>query len=124
MVDRARPKTDDPCYNFSADLLSRSLVDTKLMSTDNVDTEHSLKNNQTGKNGQPLSSNFDDSNNEGTSVIDIPPSAKDQRKHRTKQKGKSIPHLPPRGIVQVMIILQLTKQNPGSTRKMSLLMDF
>uniref|UniRef100_A0A671KVB3 Zgc:152968 n=1 Tax=Sinocyclocheilus anshuiensis TaxID=1608454 RepID=A0A671KVB3_9TELE len=95
VVDRARPKTDleyDPCSNFSADLLSSTGV--KLKSTDKADTEHSLKNNRTGKNFQPLSSHFDDSDDEGTLVPDIPPSAKDQGKCSTKQKGKSIPHLP------------------------------
>ncbi|KAF4118622.1 hypothetical protein G5714_000673 [Onychostoma macrolepis] len=97
VVDRARPKTDleyDPCSNFSADLLSSSSVDCKLKSTDKADTEHSLKNNRTGKNVQPLSCHFDDSDDEGTLVIDIPPSAKDQVKCKTKQKGKSTPHLP------------------------------
>ncbi|XP_016411054.1 RNA exonuclease 1 homolog isoform X1 [Sinocyclocheilus rhinocerous] len=96
VVDRARPKTDleyDPCSNFSADLLSSCSVDCKLKSTDKADTEHSLKNNRTGKNVQPLSCHFDDSDDEGTLVIDIPPSAKDQVKCRTKQKGKSTPHL-------------------------------
>ncbi|KTF72603.1 hypothetical protein cypCar_00029106, partial [Cyprinus carpio] len=97
VVDRARPKTDleyDPCSNFSADLLSSCSVDCKLKSTDKADTEHSLKNNRTGKNVQPLSCHFEDSDDEGTLVIDIPPSAKDQVKCRTKQKGKSTPHLP------------------------------
>lgn len=97
VVDRARPKTDleyDPCSNFSADLLSSSSVDCKLKSTDKAHTEHSLKNNRTGKNVQHLSCHFDDSDDEGTLVIDIPPSAKDQVKCRTKQKGKSTPHLP------------------------------
>ncbi len=97
VVDRARPKTDleyDPCSNFSADLLSGSSVDCKLKSIDKADTEHSLKNNQTGKNVQPLSCHFDDSDDEGTLIIDIPPSSKDQVKCKTNQKGKSIPHLP------------------------------
>ncbi|XP_059410252.1 RNA exonuclease 1 homolog isoform X1 [Carassius carassius] len=97
VVDRARPKTDleyDPCSNFSADLLSSCSVDCKLKSTDKVDTEHGLKNNQAGKNNQPLSCHFDDSDDEGTLVIDIPTSAKEQVKCRTKQKGKSTPHLP------------------------------
>lgn len=97
VVDRARPKTDleyDPCSNFSADLLSSSSVDCKLKSTDKADTEHSLKNNQTGKKIQRLSCHFDDSDDEGTLVIDITPSAKDQVKCRTKQKGRSTPHLP------------------------------
>lgn len=92
VVDRARPKTDleyDPCSNFSADLLSSSSVECKLKSTDKVDIEHSLKNDRTGKNIQHLSSHFDDSDDEGTLVIDIPPSASDQGKRRAKEKGKS-----------------------------------
>uniref|UniRef100_A0A8C1NT16 RNA exonuclease 1 homolog-like domain-containing protein n=1 Tax=Cyprinus carpio TaxID=7962 RepID=A0A8C1NT16_CYPCA len=67
VVDCARPKTDleyDPCSNFSADFLSSSSVDSKLRSTDKVDTEHNLKNNRTGKKFQLLSSHFDDSDNE------------------------------------------------------------
>ncbi|XP_048052615.1 RNA exonuclease 1 homolog [Megalobrama amblycephala] len=92
VVDRARPKTDleyDPCSNFSADLLSSSSVECKLKSTDKVDIEHGLKNDRTGKNIQHLSSHFDDSDDEGTLVIDIPPSASDQGKRRAKEKGKS-----------------------------------
>lgn len=92
VVDRARPKTDleyDPYSNFSADLLSSSSVECKLKSTVKVDFEHSLKNDRTGKNIQLLSSHFDDSDDEGTLVIDIPPSANDQGKRRAKQKGKS-----------------------------------
>ncbi|XP_073698699.1 uncharacterized protein [Garra rufa] len=97
VVDRARPKTDleyDPCSNFSADLLSSSSVDCKLKSTDKADTEHCLKKNRTRKSAPPVSCHFDDSDDEGTLVIDIPPSAKDQGKRRNKQKGKSTPHLP------------------------------
>ncbi|XP_050979322.1 RNA exonuclease 1 homolog [Labeo rohita] len=97
VVDRARPKTDleyDPCSNFSADLLSSSSVDCKLKSTDKADAEHSLKNNRTRKSIQPVSCHFVDSDDEGTLVIDIPPSAKDQGKRRAKQKGKSTPRLP------------------------------
>ncbi|XP_056127779.1 RNA exonuclease 1 homolog [Rhinichthys klamathensis goyatoka] len=91
VVDRARPKTDleyDPCSNFSADLLSSSSVDCKLKSTDKVDIEHCLKNDRTGKNVQHMSSHFDNSDDEGTLVIDIPPS-NNQGKRRPKQKGKS-----------------------------------
>ncbi|XP_067298792.1 RNA exonuclease 1 homolog isoform X2 [Pseudorasbora parva] len=92
VVDRARPKTDleyDPCSNFSADLLSSSSVECKSKSTDKVDIEHSLKNDRTGKNVQLLSSHLDNSDDEGTLVIDIPPSASDQGKRRAKQKGNS-----------------------------------
>ncbi|KTG05873.1 hypothetical protein cypCar_00016754 [Cyprinus carpio] len=46
------------------DFLSSSSVDSKLRSTDKVDTEHNLKNNRTGKKFQLLSSHFDDSDNE------------------------------------------------------------
>ncbi|KAK2908989.1 hypothetical protein Q8A67_004826 [Cirrhinus molitorella] len=97
VVDRARPKTDleyDPCSNFSADLLSSSSADCKLKSTDKADTEHSLKKKRTRKSTQPVSCHFDDSDDEGALVIDIPPSAKDQGNRRTKQKSKSTPHLP------------------------------
>ncbi|XDV15245.1 hypothetical protein PO909_015369 [Leuciscus waleckii] len=90
VVDRARPKTDleyDPCSNFSADLLSSSSVDCKLKSTDKVDIEHCLKNDRTGKNFQHSSSHFDNSDDEGSLVIDIPPS-NNQGKRRPKQKGK------------------------------------
>ncbi|XP_043096877.1 RNA exonuclease 1 homolog [Puntigrus tetrazona] len=96
VVDRARPKTDleyDPCSNFSADLLSSGSADCKIKSTDKADAEHSLKNNLKRKNVQPLSRHFDESDDEGTLIIDIPPSAKDQ-KCGTKQKGTSASHLP------------------------------
>jgi len=91
VVDRARPKTDleyDPCSNFSADLLSSSSVDGKLKSTDKVDIEHSLMNDRMGKNVQHMTSHFDNSDDEGTLVIDIPPS-NNQGKLWPKQKGKS-----------------------------------
>ncbi|XP_051558841.1 RNA exonuclease 1 homolog [Myxocyprinus asiaticus] len=93
VVDRARPKTDleyDPCSNFSADLLSGSSVECKLRSTDKVDIEHGFKSNGTGQNVQPLSSHFDDSDDERILVIDIAPSEKSQGKRRAKQKGKTI----------------------------------
>lgn len=93
VVDRARPKTDleyDPCSNFSADLLSSSSAECKLKSSDKVDIDHGLKSKQTGKNVQPLSSHFDDSEDEGTLVIDIPSLTKDHRKHKPKQESAII----------------------------------
>lgn len=84
VVDRARPKTDleyDPCSNFSADLLSGSSVDCKLRSTNKV------HNNETEKNVQP--NNLDDSDDEGTLVIDIPLSKKHQGRRRPKPKNKT-----------------------------------
>nr|XP_055061098.1 RNA exonuclease 1 homolog isoform X1 [Misgurnus anguillicaudatus] len=93
VVDRARPKTDleyDPCSNFSADLLSGSSVDGKLRSVDKEVVEHGLKNNGTQKICQSLSSHLDDSDDdEGTLVIDIPPTDKYQEKHRPKPKNKT-----------------------------------
>lgn len=99
VVDRARPKTDleyDPCSNFSADLLSSSSAECKLKSTNKVDIDHGLKSKRIGKKFQSLSSGFDDSEDEGTLVIDIPSLTKENhRKHKTKQKSTITrpPHL-------------------------------
>lgn len=84
VVDRARPKTDleyDPCSNFSADLLSGSSVDCKVRSTNKV------HKNGTEKNGQP--SHLDESDDEGTLVIDIPPSKKYQGRCKPKPSNKT-----------------------------------
>ncbi|XP_056328974.1 RNA exonuclease 1 homolog [Danio aesculapii] len=117
VVDRAKPKTDleyDPCSNFSADLLSSSSAECKLKSTNKVDIDQSLKSKQTRKKVQPLSSHFDDSEDEGTLVIDIPSLTKDHSKHKAKQKSAITkpPHILERnGAVNNDLSNQQTKLN-------------
>lgn len=79
VVDRTKPKTDleyDPCSNFSADLRSGSSTD-KMKSTNKADVEHDQRDKGKGKSvsADPVPSppcNFEDSDEEGELVIDIP----------------------------------------------------
>ncbi|XP_036431184.1 RNA exonuclease 1 homolog [Colossoma macropomum] len=80
VVDRTRPKTDleyDPCSNFSSDLRSGSSKD-KMKSTNKADLECHQRAKGTAKSAcvdpvQQASCSFEDSDDEGTLVIDIPP---------------------------------------------------
>lgn len=80
VLDRTKPKTDleyDPCSNFSADLRPGSSTD-KMKSTNKADVERHQRDKGKGKSisADPVpipSSNFEDSDEEGELVIDIPP---------------------------------------------------
>lgn len=80
VLDRTKPKTDleyDPCSNFSADLRSGSSTD-KMKSTNKADVERHQRDKGKGKSisADPVpvpSHNFEDSDEEGELVIDIPP---------------------------------------------------
>lgn len=79
VVDRSKPKTDleyDPCSNFSADLRSGSSTDIKSASKADVGRDQQGNGKGKGLSAGPVPSptgNFEDSDEEGELVIDIPP---------------------------------------------------
>ncbi|XP_053088810.1 RNA exonuclease 1 homolog isoform X2 [Pangasianodon hypophthalmus] len=94
VVDRTKPKTDleyDPCSNFSADLRSGSSTD-KMKSTNKADVERDQRDKGKGKSisADPIlvpSCNFEDSDEEGELVIDIPPFENDGNKRSQIQSS-------------------------------------
>lgn len=101
VVDHTKPKTDleyDPCSNFSADLRSGSSTD-KMKSANKADVEHDQRDKGKGKSvsADPVPVpfyNFEDSDEEGELVIDIPLVENDGNKRAemqtssTSEKGK------------------------------------
>lgn len=99
VVDRTKPKTDleyDPCSNFSADLRSGSSTD-KMKSANKADVEHDQRDKGKGKcvsaDPVPISSyNFEDSDEEGELVIDIPHVENDGNKRAPLQSSSCSEH--------------------------------
>lgn len=96
VVDRTKPKTDleyDPCSNFSADLRSGSSTD-KMKSTIKADVERDQWDKGKDKSLSAESAtipsyNFEDSDEEGELVIDIPPFENDGNKRSPKQSSSA-----------------------------------
>ncbi|KAM9476985.1 uncharacterized protein Hap1MRO34_009919 [Clarias gariepinus] len=90
VVDRTKPKTDleyDPCSNFSADLRSGSSTD-KAKSAGKADVERDQREKEKDPDPVPVGScDFEDSDEEGELVIDIPPFEYDGNKRSQIQSA-------------------------------------
>lgn len=97
VFDRTKPKTDleyDPCSNFSADLRSGSSTD-KMKSANKPVVERDQRDKGKGKSlsADPVpipSYNFEDSDEEGELVIDIPPFENDVNQRSPMQSSSPL----------------------------------